>query len=116
MEQKEYTIDAKGKRLGRIASEAASILLGKNTIDHTKHTVTPAHVKIENARLLDVPYKRNAKEYRRYSGYPGGLKSERLDHLANRRGYSEIIKRAISGMLPKNRLHKIRMKNIEITE
>lgn len=116
MEKKEYIIDAKGKRIGHLATEVSSILLGKNLPTFTKNTAAPVHVKVENARLLDIPEKRAAEEFTRYSGYPGGLKREKLGHLAVRRGHSEVLRRVIKGMLPKNRLQNIRMKNLEIID
>lgn len=116
MEKKEYTIDAKGRRLGIVATEAASILLGKNTPDFSRNTVTPATVTITNAHLLDISEKRATEEFQSYSGYPSGRKVETLDHLALRRGYGEVLRRVIGGMLPKNKLHKPRMHNLFITE
>ncbi len=116
MENKEYIIDAKGKRLGRIATEAASVLLGKNTTNAEKHLVTAVTVKITNASKLDISEKKAETEFQNYSGYPGGRKVETLGHLAGRRGYSEVVRRVISGMIPKNKLHKGRMKNLVVTE
>ncbi len=113
----EYTIDAKGKRLGVVASEAASVLLGKRSAAVTKHTVADVQVYIINAGLLDIPErKRHQFEYRTYSGYPGGLKKEKREHLITRRGYVEIVRRTVAGMLPKNRLHKLRLHNLHISE
>ncbi len=116
MEKKEYIIDAQGKRLGRVATEAASVLLGKNTTDAEKHLVTDVTVKITNAKLLDISEKKSEMEFQNYSGYPGGRKVETLGHLATRRGYEEVLRRVIGGMLPKNKLHKERMKNLMVTE
>ena len=116
-EKKEYVIDAKGKRLGRVATEAASVLLGKNDPAFAKNIVADVHVKITNARLLDISEKkREQEEFQTYSGYPGGQKRETLGHLIERRGYTEAVARTISGMLPKNKLHKLRMHNLEVVE
>lgn len=113
----EYIIDAKGKRLGRVATEAASVLLGKNTTDAMRNTVVDVTVKIINAKELDIPLKkRENEEYQRFSGYPSGLKRETLGHLVDRRGYAEAVVRTVSGMIPKNKLHKPRMKNLIVTE
>jgi large subunit ribosomal protein L13 len=114
--KKEYTIDADGKRLGKIATEAAHVLLGKDHPDFAKHVVAPVVVKIVNASKLDISEKRGQEEFQTYSGYPGGRKVETLDHLANRRGYGEVVRRVVGGMLPKNKLHKLRMHNLEVTE
>lgn len=116
MEKKEYIIDATGKRLGRLATEVATILLGKNTAHVAKNVAEPVVVKITNARLVDIPEKRKQSEFQTYSGYPGGRRVESIEHLIGRLGYGEVIRRIISGMIPKNRLHAPRMHNLEITE
>lgn len=116
-QKKEYTLDASGKRLGRVASEAATLLLGKNDPSCMKNEAAKVHVKVINARLLDISdKKRMQEEFQTYSGYPGGQKRETLGHLIERRGYSEALTRTISGMIPKNKLHTPRMKNLEVTE
>lgn len=116
MEQKQYTIDAENKRIGRVATEAASVLLGKNSTDFARHRAIPVSVKIINAAKLDIPENRLREEFQTYSGYPGGRKTETLGHLAKRRGYAEVLRRVVGGMLPKNKLHDVRMKNLEILE
>ncbi len=116
MEKKEYIIDATNKRLGRVATEAASVLLGKNTTHVTKNTVESVVVKITNAKLLDISEKRAQEEFQSYSGYPGGRRVETLGHLAKRLGMREVVRRVVGGMLPKNKLHTPRMHNLEVTE
>ncbi|HEX4799246.1 MAG TPA: uL13 family ribosomal protein [Candidatus Paceibacterota bacterium] len=116
METKEYIIDASGKRIGRVATEAASVLLGKNTTHFAKNIVEPVTVKIINASKLDISEKRAEEEFQTYSGYPGGRRIETLGHLRDRRGISEVMKRVVGGMLPKNRLHKLRLQNLVVTE
>lgn len=113
---RQYVIDAKGKRLGRVATEAAHILLGKDRPDFAKNVVAPVSVKITNASKLDISERRAEEEFQAYSGYPSGRKVETLGHLAARRGYEEVLRRVIGGMLPKNKLHKLRMQNLEVTE
>ena len=113
---KEYTIDATNKRLGRVATEAASVLLGKNTTHFAKNIVEPVVVKITNASKLDISEKRALDEFQTYSGYPGGRRVETLGHLAGRLGYGEVVRRVVSGMIPKNKLHTPRMHNLEVTE
>lgn len=116
-EKREYVIDATGKRLGSVATEAAALLIGKNLTDFVKYKAPEIVVKITNARLLDISEKKAKQEtYQTYSGHPGGLKSETLGHLAIRRGYGEVLKRSISGMLPKNKLRDVRLKNLVISE
>jgi len=82
-----------------------------------KHTVFPIAVQIVNARLMDITEKKRDDEvYKSYSGYPGGQRVETLGHLATRRGYGEVLARTIGGMLPKNKLRSLRLKNLSITE
>ena len=116
MEKKEYIIDATNKRLGRVATEAASVLLGKNTTHVARNIVEPITVKILNAKLLDISMKRAQMEFQSYSGYPGGRRVETLGHLATRLGYGEVVRRVVSGMIPKNKLHTLRMHNLEVAE
>lgn len=112
----EYTIDAAGKRLGKVATEAATLLLGKNRPDFTKHTVADVKVTIENASQLDVTEKKRGEIYQSYSGYPGGRREETLEHLGERLGYSEVVRRTVKGMLPKNKLQSVMMHNLIVTE
>ena len=111
-----HTIDASGRRIGRVATEAAHLLLGKHTPDFARHIACPVSVTITNARKLDISPRRKKETFETYSGYPGGRKVETLEHLAARRGYAEVLRRVIGGMLPKNKLHKVRMKNVTIHE
>jgi large subunit ribosomal protein L13 len=112
----EYVIDAAGKRLGRVATEAASVLIGKNSPDFAKNEIADVTVKIENASKMDIPVAREKEIYQSYSGYPGGLRSETLSHLGKRLGFAEVLKRTISGMLPKNKLRKPTLHNLKINE
>lgn len=116
MEKKTYIIDATGKRLGRVATEAASVLLGKDSVEFAKNVVQDVTVKIENASKLDISDKKEQMEFQSYSGFPGGRRVETLGHLADRRGYEEVLRRVVGGMLPKNKLHAPRMKNLVVTE
>lgn len=116
MEKKEYTIDALGKRLGRVATDAARTLLGKRSPSMKKNEVAEVTVRIINASKLDISEKRGNEEFQTYSGYPGGRRVETLEHLGERRGYAEVMRRVVAGMLPKNKLHAKRMKNLEVTE
>ena len=114
---RETVIDASGKRLGRLASEAARFLMGKETPAFRKSENKGGVVSIKNASRLHVSSKKGKnKRYARYSGYPGGLRYERLREVAARKGYREIIRRAVRGMLPANSLRRERMKNLIINE
>lgn len=112
-----YTIDAAGQSLGRVASEAASVLLGKKSANFVKNEVLPVEVAIVNAGQLAMTEKRIAgKEYTHYTGYPGGLRITPLARLLERKGASEALRKAVDGMIPRNKLRKERMKRLTITD
>lgn len=112
-----YTINAEGKKLGRLASEAASVLRGKHTPRFTPNTPDGTHVVIEKASSLFISEKkRSEKPYARYSGYPSGQKVEMLKHLLARRGIGEVVRRAVYGMLPKNPTRARLIKNLIVKE
>lgn len=113
---KVHTIDAAGKRLGKVATEAATVLMGKDKADFAKHVMSDMTVKIENASKLDIPEKKQREIYQSFSGYPGGRKEETLEHLAERRGISEVIRRTVGGMLPNNKHKKPLLKQLIVTE
>lgn len=111
------TIDAFGKKLGRVASEAASILIGKNRTDVTRNNVHDVSVTITNASKAAITEKKlEQKEYKTYTGYPGGLNTESLKQLVARKGYAEAFRLAVYNMIPSNKLRKQIMKNLTITE
>lgn len=110
-------IDAKGKSLGRVASEAAKILQGKDSPDYKPNIVQTEGVHITNAAQVALTdKKKKEKKYSRYTGYPGGLKFESVNQVLAKHGYEEIFRRAIKGMLPGNKLRPIMMKKIKVTE
>ncbi len=112
-----HTIDATDKSLGRIASEAAHILLGKHSPSFAKNKVSSDKVEIINAAKTKMTDKKaSEKEYPKYSGYPGGLRFERLDKVIKEKGYTEVYTRAVKRMLPSNRLRDLRLKNLIVTE
>ncbi|MCB9815558.1 uL13 family ribosomal protein [Candidatus Nomurabacteria bacterium] len=113
---KTYTIDATGKRLGKVATEAASVMLGKNDPTFAKHTMADVQVTIENVSKLDIPERKEGEIYQSYSGYPGGRKEETLIHLAKRLGYNEVMRRSVAGMLPTNKHKKRLLAKLVITE
>lgn len=113
----EHTIDAKGKALGRIASQAATFLMGKNTANFSRDKISGNKVTVINTAHLNIePRKLQNKTYKRYSGYPGGLKEEGMENLKNRKGIEEILKLAIYGMLPRNKHRDVLMQNIKIVK
>ncbi len=112
------TIDATDKTLGRVASAAAKVLIGKHSTSFLKHNTSSAEeVKIVNASKLRISgNKEKDKKYIRYSGYPGGQKIESYSQLVARRGEKEVLRRAILGMLPKNKLQARRIKLLTIEQ
>lgn len=117
MSDSTYTIDATGKRLGRVATEAATVLMGKHKTTFAKNKEGDTSVTIENASKLSIDErKREQKEYQRYSGYPGGRKTLRMEEVIEKKGYQEIVRNAVKGMLPKNKLQAPRLKRLNVTE
>lgn len=116
-ERTRYTIDAAGEHLGRVASEAAARLLGKHEVNFVKNEVLPVEVSIVNAGKLALSEKRIAmKEYTHYTGYPGGLRTTSMQMMLDKKGVSEVIRTAVDGMIPRNKLRKERMKRLTITD
>ena len=115
--QKTLTIDAAGKPIGRVASQAAKALMGKMHADYTPNVRSEVVVTVTNAAKMFAPEKkRTGKIYTTYSGYPGGLKKESLAHLNERKGHGEAIRRAVRKMLPRNTMLTARLKNLIVTE
>lgn len=114
-EKKVYTLDATGQSLGRLASEAASIILGKKSASYLQNEVLPVEVRVENIDKLKLTEKRIAmKEYKYYSGYPGGLRTESMQMMIDKKGIAEVFKKTVDGMIPRNKLRKERMKRLVI--
>ncbi|WML42611.1 50S ribosomal protein L13 [Neobacillus sp. PS3-40] len=114
IERKWYVIDAEGKTLGRLASEVASILRGKNKPTFTPHVDTGDHVIILNASKVHLTGKKlTDKIYYRHSLHPGGLKTRTA--LEMRTNYAEkMIELAVRGMLPKNTLGRQQFKKMHV--
>jgi large subunit ribosomal protein L13 len=114
---KHITLDASGKKLGRLASEIASLLRGKQNPFHVDNKVAEISILVEHINALDISAKKMKEEsYQRYSGYPGGLKTETREHFVGRFGLSAVLMKAVRGMLPNNRLRNDLLKKITITE
>ncbi|HEY9710329.1 MAG TPA: 50S ribosomal protein L13 [Oculatellaceae cyanobacterium] len=104
LERNWYIVDATNQRLGRLASEIAMVLRGKNKPSYTPHMDTGDFVIVVNAEKVAVTgKKRTQKLYRRHSGRPGGMKTETFAKLQVRVP-ERIIEQAVKGMLPKNSL------------
>ncbi|MBU1045847.1 50S ribosomal protein L13 [Patescibacteria group bacterium] len=114
MERQTHTIDAAGKSLGRVASEAIALLRGKNKEDFAPNKDIGDFVVITNfGKVKFTGKKLEKKDYYRYSGYPSGLKEIPLSKV-----YAEdpvqVMKRAVLGMLPKNKLRAQQIKRLKV--
>ena len=109
-----HVIDAEGIVLGRLCTEAARVLRGKHKPIFAPHIDTGDHVVIINAdKIVLTRNKAEAKNVYRYSGYPGGLKTETYAHLLDRNP-AEAIRRSIHGMLPKGPLGRQQIKKLKV--
>lgn len=109
-----WVVDAEGKNLGRLASEIAVVLRGKNKPRYTPHVDTGDFVVVVNAEKIAVTgNKIKDKMYHRHSGYPGGLKTRTLGEMLQRRP-TEVVRKAVKGMLPKNRLAARQLAKLKI--
>lgn len=114
---KNHTIDATGRPLGRLASEVAALLNAKDSVAFVKNVAAEMTVTVENASKVKVTgNKMNESVHKSYSGYPGGLKERPLKDVVENKGFSELIRHAVKGMLPKNRLQDVRLKNLIIKD
>lgn len=109
-----HLIDAKDKVLGRISTEIAKLLLGKDKIEQTLNQNWGDKVVVINASQFRLTGKKmKNKEYKHYTGYPGGLITEGIQSLLKRKP-TEALKLAVKRMLPDNKLRKVRMANLYI--
>jgi large subunit ribosomal protein L13 len=109
-----YVVDAEGKTLGRLATQLASALRGKGKPEYTPHVDTGDFVIVINAEKIHVTGDKLAsKRYWRHSGYPGGIKSRTLGEQLERRP-EEVIRRAVKGMLPRNRLARQQLRKLKV--
>jgi large subunit ribosomal protein L13 len=112
-----HVLDASGKKIGRVATAAAVLLMGKNKADYVRNNVVDVKVSIINTSKASVDAKKvEQKLYKNYSGYPGGLKETSVTRLVEKKGYSELFKKAVYGMLPKNKLRSRMILNLTISE
>jgi len=109
-----HVLDASDQVLGRISTKAAGLLMGKNKTCFAPHLDQGDGVIIINVEKIRVTGdKMKQKKYKRFSGYPGGLKEEPLEHLLARRP-TEVLRHSIKGMLPKNRLGRLMIKRLKL--
>jgi large subunit ribosomal protein L13 len=114
VERRWYLVDAEGKTLGRLATRIADLLRGKDKPQFTPHVDTGDFVVVVNAEKVAVTGKKlDEKIYYRHSGYPGGLRKRTLREELGRRP-EEVLRRAVKGMLPRNRLARQQLKKLKI--
>ena len=114
LERRWYLVDAEGQTLGRLATHIAETLRGKRKPQYTPHVDTGDFVVVVNAEKVAVTGKKlDDKIYYRHSGYPGGLKERTLREELDRRP-TEVIRKAVRGMLPRTRLGRAQIRKLKI--
>jgi large subunit ribosomal protein L13 len=114
IERRWYLVDAEGQTLGRLATQIADTLRGKRKPQYTPHVDTGDFVVVVNAAKIAVTgTKLDDKLYYRHSGYPGGLRSRPLRDELERRP-TEVIRKAVKGMLPRNRLARQQLTKLKV--
>jgi large subunit ribosomal protein L13 len=109
-----YLVDAEGQTLGRLATRIANALRGKRKPEYTPHVDTGDFVVVINAEKIRVTGdKLEKKLYYRHSGYPGGIRSRTLGEMLKRRP-EEVIRKAVKGMLPRNRLARQQLTKLKV--
>jgi len=113
--QREWVVvDAEGQTLGRLATRIAGMLRGKHKPEFTPHVDTGDFVVVVNAEKIRVTGdKLNSKLYWRHSGYPGGIRNRTLSEMLERQP-EEVIRKAVRGMLPKNRLARKQLLKLKV--
>jgi large subunit ribosomal protein L13 len=114
VERKWYVVDAEGKHLGRLATEIVRVLRGKNKPQYTPHVDVGDFVVVVNTDSVAVTgRKAEQKVYRRHSGYPGGMKETSYEQMLARKP-TEVLRKAVYGMMPKTRLARKQFKKLKI--
>jgi large subunit ribosomal protein L13 len=114
LEKRWYLVDADGQNLGRLATRIADTLRGKRKPEFTPHVDTGDFVVVVNAEKVAVTGKKlEQKRYYRHSGYPGGLRSRTLAEQLQRRP-TEVLRKAVKGMLPRNRLSRAQLLKLKV--
>ncbi len=114
---KNTVIDASGVTVGRVATQVAIALMGKDEPTFERHTITGGTVTIVNAGKIKIdPRKLDTVKFALYSGYPGGLRFETLAQVLEKKGIEEVLRRAVYGMLPGNKLRPELMKKLTVTK
>lgn len=111
-----YTFDATDKKPGRLAAEIAVLLMGKNRVDFAKNRMPDVEVEVTNASSMSFDQnKLIQKTYARHSGYPGSLRLPTMKQVIEKKGGKEVLRMAVLGMLPKNKLRPQMIKRLKIS-
>ena len=109
-----HVVDAKDQILGRLAAKVATVLMGKDKVIYSPHQDTGDEVIVINASKIKTTGKKlEQKEYKSYSAYPGGLKTEKLESVLKRKP-DYVIRHAVKGMLPKSKLGAKLLKKLKV--
>ena len=112
----EHTIDATNQKLGRLATNIAIILRGKDTTEFATNKIPDVQINVINSDKMDIPEKKREEMlYTHYTGYPSGLRHQKLKKVMDEKGMEHVIRETVKGMLPANRLRKPMLKNLNIT-
>lgn len=112
-----YTLDATNKRPGRLATEVAVLLMGKNRTDYVRNAIPDVQVEVSNASKMDISMKmQKEKTYSHHTGYPGSLKTLSVEQVIEKKGAKEVLRKAVTGMLPKNKLRPRMLKRLTIND
>src|SRR5918995_1170794 len=114
VQQRWFLVDAEGRTLGRLATQIADALRGKTKPEYTPHIDSGDFVVVVNAEKIAVTgNKRADKKYYRHTGYPGGIKERSLEDMLQRRP-EEVIRHAVKGMLPRNRIARKQLTKLKV--
>jgi len=115
--KKEKTVDAQGRTLGRVASEVATFLMGKNSPAFERNVLSGFPVRVINASKIRItPQKLEQITHLKYSGYRGGLRATKGTETIEKKGFKELLRLAIYRMLPGNKLRRDMLKNLKIED
>jgi len=114
MKRETKTIDAKDRVLGRLAVEIALLLRGKGKPDFAPNKDIGDIVVVENVNEMKVTGKKlKDKLYKSHTGWPGGFKQKTMQQIVEKKGFQEVLRRAVYGMLPKNKLRQEQIKRLK---
>lgn len=116
-EIKTKVVDATGKTLGRLCTDVAMKLMGKDMATFERNSYSGSQVNVINASKINItPKKLESLQHLRYSGYRGGLRTTKASETVEKKGMRELVRLSVERMLPKNKLQREMMKHLTVTE